>query len=197
MIPNERGNRRDHGGPDQAEHHRKFHIRQVVIQSGGLQEGQQWKDRLFRPQLSQDPSGMHRCPYLGAVRIAAIQYRVTGQPNQFRDMLTPKSKIRGIIRPFGRIVFPAFANAEQSPDRISVLGANAKILMMDEPTALLTDREVDVLRLLSEGWDTAEIASKLAYSERTVKNVIHDITARLQLRNRSHAVAYAVRQGLI
>jgi DNA-binding NarL/FixJ family response regulator len=60
-----------------------------------------------------------------------------------------------------------------------------------------TDREVDVLRLLGEGWDTAEIAGKLAYSERTVKNVIHDITARHQLRNRSHAVAFAVRQGLI
>jgi DNA-binding NarL/FixJ family response regulator len=60
-----------------------------------------------------------------------------------------------------------------------------------------TDREIDVLRLLGEGWDTAEIAGKLAYSERTVKNVIHDITARHQLRNRSHAVAYAVRQGLI
>jgi DNA-binding NarL/FixJ family response regulator len=60
-----------------------------------------------------------------------------------------------------------------------------------------TDREVDVLRLLGEGWDTADIAAKLAYSERTVKNVIHDITARHQLRNRSHAVAYAVRQGLI
>ena len=60
-----------------------------------------------------------------------------------------------------------------------------------------SEREVDVLRLLSEGWDTAEIASKLSYSERTVKNVIHDITARLQLRNRSHAVAYAVRAGVI
>ena len=60
-----------------------------------------------------------------------------------------------------------------------------------------SDRELDVLRLLSEGWDTNEIATKLAYSERTVKNVIHDITARLHLRNRSHAVAYAVRQGLI
>ncbi len=60
-----------------------------------------------------------------------------------------------------------------------------------------TDREVDVLRLLGEGWDTAEIAGKLSYSERTVKNVIHDITTRHQLRNRSHAVAYAVRQGLI
>lgn len=60
-----------------------------------------------------------------------------------------------------------------------------------------SDREVDVLRLLAEGWDTGEIASKLAYSERTVKNVIHDITSRLHLRNRSHAVAYALRQGLI
>jgi len=59
------------------------------------------------------------------------------------------------------------------------------------------DRELDVLRLLSEGWDTGEIAGRLAYSERTVKNVIHDITSRLQLRNRSHAVAYAVRAGVI
>ncbi|MDQ6783004.1 MAG: response regulator transcription factor [Actinomycetota bacterium] len=60
-----------------------------------------------------------------------------------------------------------------------------------------SDREVDILRLLAEGWDTAAIAVKLSYSERTVKQVIHDITTRLQLRNRSHAVAYAVRQGLI
>lgn len=60
-----------------------------------------------------------------------------------------------------------------------------------------SDREVDILRLLADGWDTAAIAVKLSYSERTVKQVIHDITTRLQLRNRSHAVAYAVRQGLI
>ena len=61
----------------------------------------------------------------------------------------------------------------------------------------LTEREVEVLRLVADGHDTTEIASQLSYSERTVKNVIHDITTRLQLRNRSHAVAYAVRQGLI
>jgi DNA-binding NarL/FixJ family response regulator len=61
----------------------------------------------------------------------------------------------------------------------------------------LTDRETKVLRLVADGFDTAEIADTLAYSERTVKNVIHDITARLQLRNRSHAVAYALRAGLI
>jgi DNA-binding NarL/FixJ family response regulator len=61
----------------------------------------------------------------------------------------------------------------------------------------LTDREVEVLRLVADGFDTSDIASRLCYSERTVKNVIHDVTSRLQLRNRSHAVAYAVRQGLI
>lgn len=61
----------------------------------------------------------------------------------------------------------------------------------------LSEREADVLRLIAEGFDTAEVAGKLAYSERTVKNVMHDITSRLQLRNRSHAVAYAVRNGLI
>ena len=61
----------------------------------------------------------------------------------------------------------------------------------------LAAREVEVLRLVADGLDTAEIASRLSYSERTVKNVLHDVTSRLQLRNRSHAVAYALRQGLI
>ncbi len=61
----------------------------------------------------------------------------------------------------------------------------------------LTSREVDVLRLMADGLDTAEIAGKLCYSERTVKNVIYGVNHRLKLRNRSHAVAYAVRTGLI
>jgi DNA-binding NarL/FixJ family response regulator len=61
----------------------------------------------------------------------------------------------------------------------------------------LSDRETHVLRLVADGKDTQEIARELSYSERTVKNVLHDVTTRLQLRNRSHAVAYALREGLI
>jgi DNA-binding NarL/FixJ family response regulator len=61
----------------------------------------------------------------------------------------------------------------------------------------LTDREVKVLRLVAEGCDTAEIAHRLSYSERTIKNVIQAVTTRLNLKNRSHAIAYALRQGLI
>ena len=61
----------------------------------------------------------------------------------------------------------------------------------------ITEREIGVLRLLAEGFDTAEVGRHLFYSERTVKNIIHDITSRLELRNRTHAVAYAIREGLI
>ncbi|MGX8909707.1 helix-turn-helix transcriptional regulator [Streptomyces netropsis] len=61
----------------------------------------------------------------------------------------------------------------------------------------LSAREIEVLRLVAEGYDTADIALKLAYSERTIKNVLHAVMTRLNLRNRSHAVAYALRQGLI
>ncbi|MFC3452638.1 helix-turn-helix transcriptional regulator [Amycolatopsis speibonae] len=61
----------------------------------------------------------------------------------------------------------------------------------------LTAREVDVLRLMAEGRDTAEIAELLCYSERTVKNVVYELTNRLKLRNRPHAVAYAMQAGVI
>jgi DNA-binding NarL/FixJ family response regulator len=61
----------------------------------------------------------------------------------------------------------------------------------------LTKREVEVLRLVADGMDTSEVARQLSYSERTIKNVIHDVMMRLNLRNRTHAVAYALRQGLI
>ncbi|WP_240805655.1 LuxR C-terminal-related transcriptional regulator [Streptomyces sp. A1547] len=65
------------------------------------------------------------------------------------------------------------------------------------PAMGVTAREADVLRLVAEGLDTAEIAGKLSYSERTVKNVMHGLTTRLHLRNRAHAVAHALREGYI
>jgi len=61
----------------------------------------------------------------------------------------------------------------------------------------LTARETDVLRLLSQGMEIREIADKLSYSERTIKNTVHDILNRFELRNRAHAVAFAMREGLI
>lgn len=61
----------------------------------------------------------------------------------------------------------------------------------------LTDREREILRLIAEGFSTREVAVKLAYSERTIKACLQSLTLRLQLRNRTQAVAYAVRNGWI
>ena len=63
--------------------------------------------------------------------------------------------------------------------------------------ARLEDRERDVLRLLADGIGTPEIANRLSYSERTVKNIIHQLLTRMQLHNRTHAVAFALRNGLL
>lgn len=61
----------------------------------------------------------------------------------------------------------------------------------------LRPREVAVLQCLSVGDDTREIAQSLGYSERTVKNVVHDVLTKMNCRNRAHAVATAARTGLI
>jgi len=63
--------------------------------------------------------------------------------------------------------------------------------------ARLTDREQQVLALIAEGHPTREVAQQLCYSERTVKNVLHDAATKLNARSRSQAVAFAVRAGLI
>jgi DNA-binding NarL/FixJ family response regulator len=61
----------------------------------------------------------------------------------------------------------------------------------------LSPRERDVLRLLADGLDTREIAVDLSYSERTVKNVVHDVLMKMHCRTRAHAVALATREGVI
>ena len=63
--------------------------------------------------------------------------------------------------------------------------------------ARLSDRERDVLRLVAQGLPTREVAAQLCYSERTIKNVIHDVVTKLNARTRSQAVAHAMRDGLI
>jgi DNA-binding NarL/FixJ family response regulator len=93
--------------------------------------------------------------------------------------------------------------AAMSPDLLGQLLDHVGRLQRDvlTPRGLrfsgLTEREVRVLRLMADGLDTDEIGQRLFYSERTVKHIVHDITSRLHLRNRTHAVAYALRQGFI
>lgn len=61
----------------------------------------------------------------------------------------------------------------------------------------LSTRELSVLTMVADGMNTRDIATELCYSERTIKNILQDIMRRFGLKNRSHAVAFAVREGLI
>ena len=61
----------------------------------------------------------------------------------------------------------------------------------------LTDRELQVLRLVARGQNNRDIAKALFISENTVKNHVRNILEKLQLHSRMEAVFYAVREKLL
>ncbi len=99
----------------------------------------------------------------------------------------------------------AMTSAEPGTDSGAVNGGTGRDQARSEPhrerhrttSARLTSREIEVLRLLADGATTRTIAQQLSYSERTVKNVVHDLLDKLECRTRAHAVAEAARRGVI
>jgi DNA-binding NarL/FixJ family response regulator len=61
----------------------------------------------------------------------------------------------------------------------------------------LTEREMEVLRLVAKGMNNREIAKQLFISENTVKNHVRNILDKLQLHSRMEAVVYAVRERML
>ena len=65
------------------------------------------------------------------------------------------------------------------------------------PALRLTERELDVLRLVAKGLSNRDVAHRLAISENTVKNHVRNMLEKLQLHSRMEAVMYAVREKLV
>ncbi len=61
----------------------------------------------------------------------------------------------------------------------------------------LSDRELEVLRLIADGLSNAEIASKLVISEKTVKGHVSNILSKLHMMDRTQAAVYAWQKGLV
>jgi len=61
----------------------------------------------------------------------------------------------------------------------------------------LTDREIEVLRLVAKGMSNKEIATELVIAENTVKNHVRNILDKLQMKSRMEAAMYAVREKLV
>lgn len=81
---------------------------------------------------------------------------------------------------------------EQGSSGMSAEGAVSTIA-----TPRLSVREAEVLRLVAEGYDTADVAEKLAYSESTIKGILAKVMTKIEARNRCHAIAIVMRDGLI
>jgi DNA-binding NarL/FixJ family response regulator len=108
-----------------------------------------------------------------------------------RDDLTPDRLIAGV---------QAVAHGAGSvPPRLlaRLLDDLARLKKPRASRGQLVRREMEVLRLLAEGGNTREIAVALCYSERTVKNIVHDTLVKLNCSTRAQAVAVVSRQGVI
>lgn len=68
---------------------------------------------------------------------------------------------------------------------------------MESPTADLTEREMEVVRLVAEGLSNKDIAAKLVISEKTVKTHVSSILGKLHLNDRTQLAVYALKNGIV
>jgi NarL family two-component system response regulator LiaR len=90
------------------------------------------------------------------------------------------------------LISPTIASKVLSRVRASTADAD----LAESIRAELSDRELEVLKLIANGKDNAQIAADLVISPKTVKNHISNILMKLQMQNRIQAAVYAVRSGL-
>jgi DNA-binding NarL/FixJ family response regulator len=91
------------------------------------------------------------------------------------------------------LVSPAIAAKVLQRMRASSASQHDADLIQSE----LSDREIQVLKLIANGKDNAQIAADLHISPKTVKNHISNILMKLQIHNRIQAAVYAVRSGIV
>jgi NarL family two-component system response regulator YdfI len=83
------------------------------------------------------------------------------------------------------------------PDIAAVIRSTAPRALLTPPSQPLTEREIEILRMLAEGMANKTIARQLHISEHTVKFHMSSIFAKLQVSSRTEAVTIGIRQGLI
>jgi DNA-binding NarL/FixJ family response regulator len=120
----------------------------------------------------------------GAVVTAQLQRIEKGEP-----ALSPSIALR-VLRHF---------HAEVRADRPSVATefVASKPATLTGPPRQLTEREVDVLRLIGKGYNSPEVAGLLGISAHTVSSYVRDIYRKLGISSRAEAAMEAARRGLV
>lgn len=119
-----------------------------------------------------------------AIRAGALSYIIKSiSPEALADVVRKAEAGEAVLNPqvAARVVQEIHGTRHQAPN----------------PFIELTERELEVLRLIADGQKNADIAGKLVISEKTVKNHVSNILSKLHLADRTQAAVYAWREGIV
>lgn len=119
-----------------------------------------------------------------AIRAGALSYVLKDVgPQELADVVRKAARGEAVLHPHvaARLVQELQGAGSKTPN----------------PFSELSDRELEVLRLIAEGLSNVEIAEKLVLSTKTVKGHVSNILSKLQLQDRTQAAVYAWRTGLV
>jgi two-component system nitrate/nitrite response regulator NarL len=123
---------------------------------------------------------------LGAIRSGVHGYLLKDMgPEELFDLLR---KVRHQETPVSPALVGRLLDALRTPPAPPTVPAHA--------AEALSQRELQILRLVAEGLTNREIGQRLFITEGTAKNHVHNALRKLQLENRGQAAAYIVREGL-
>lgn len=119
-----------------------------------------------------------------AIRAGALSYVLKDiGPNELGEVIRKAADGEAVLHPrvAARVIQEVQGTRQEAPN----------------PFTELSDRELEVLRLIAEGLSNAEIAERLVISEKTVKGHVSNILGKLHLGDRTQAAVYAWREGLM
>lgn len=119
-----------------------------------------------------------------AIRAGALSYLLKDiEPDELAAAIRRAHRGEAVLHP--RVATRLVQEARQ-PQRDGI-----------NPFTELTDREMEILRLVADGRSNAEIATELVISQKTVKSHVSNILSKLQLADRTQAAVYAWREGVV
>jgi NarL family two-component system response regulator LiaR len=119
-----------------------------------------------------------------AIRAGALSYLLKdAEPTELADAIRKAAYGEAVLHPrvAARVVQELHGARQDTPNAFTEL----------------SDRELEVLRLIADGMNNAEIAEKLIISEKTVKSHVSNILSKLHLADRTQAAVYAWREGVV
>ena len=156
----------------------------VMLGMDGVESTRQVKKVSPRTQIIVLTS-YHQDEYIfPAIRAGALSYLLKdAQPEELANAVRKAANGEAVLHPrvAARVVQELHGARQDSPN----------------PFTELSDRELEVLRLIADGMNNADIAEQLVISEKTVKSHVSNILSKLHLGDRTQAAVYAWREGVV